>query len=195
MMDEQQRMAEYFYNQPYQDLGGSCHRIHWSTKFGKNVKIGFGTVIEENCEIGDNTIITHNCVIRPNTKIGSNCIIGHGAMFEGDSRIGDRVLIHAQCHITKGIIIEDDVFLGPNVVTGNTKNIKHGRNFDLVLTAPIIRRAVRIGGGVCLTPGVEIGTNAFIGMGAVVTKNVPPGELWLGNPARYFRDIPEDEWL
>ena len=202
-MDEAQETAQYYwemeppniYSKKYLDLCGDNDRIHWSTKFGDTVRIGFGTVIEKDCKIGHNTLIGHNCVLRPGTVIGDNCMVGHGTVFEGKCFIGHRVLIHAQCHVTLGTVIEDDVFVAVMVTFANTKNIVHGRNFPLVLEAPIVRRAARIGCNVSLTPGVEIGTNAFIGMGSVVTKNVPAGEMWFGNPARYIKDVPENEWL
>jgi len=179
----------------YQDLCGINDRVHWMTQFGENVRVGFGTVIEKGCKIGDNTIIAHNCVLRPGTVIGDNCTVGHGCVFEGNTTVGDRVCVHAQCHITMDIVIEDDVFLGPGVIFANTKNIVHGRNIPLVYEGPKIRRAARVGAGVNITPGVEIGENAYIGMGSLVTKSVPAKELWMGSPAKYFRDVPENEWL
>jgi len=199
---EAMKQAEYFYatgsniyKPRYNDLCGDNYRIHYSTQFGENVKIGFNTVIEKDCKIGSNTIIAHNCVLRPGTVIGDNCVIGHCTVFEKNYTIGNRTLIHAQCHITLGTVIEEDVFVAVMVTFANTRNIVHGRNFPLVLEAPIVRRAARIGCNVSLTPGVEIGTNAFIGMGSVVTKNVPAGEMWFGNPAKYIKDVPENEWL
>ncbi len=178
----------------YQNALGNNPLIHPETKFGKNVRLGYGVVIEKNCKIGDNTFIGHHTVLRPETKIGNNCVIGHLTVFEGESIIiGDSVLIHAQCHITSDTIIEDDVFIGPSTVLINTKRIKHGRNFDLKITGPIVRRAARIGGSVLLIPGVEIGENSLIGAGSVVTKDVPPREIWFGNPAIKRGNVPEDE--
>jgi len=185
----------YVYEEKYASLLGEEYPIHWSTKFGKNVRIGHGVIIEKDCEIGDNVIITHHCVLRPGTKIGNNSVVSHLTVFEGDSIIGDRVLIEPQCHITKGCVIEDDVFIGPGTITTNTKNIVHGRDIELVLAGPMIRRAARIGGACHITPGVTIGENSFIGMGSTVTKNVPPREMWLGSPAKYYKDIPEEEIL
>jgi len=170
--------------------------IDLQTCFGNNVRMGDGVVIEKNCSIGNNVIIGNYVVLRPNTTIGDNTVIGHGTIFEGDCVIGKRVLIHAQCHITKGVIVEDDVFIAPFALLTNTRNISHGRkNVPLVLAAPIIRRAARIAGRVCILPGVEIGENALIGLGSVVTKNVPPREIWYGNPASKHGDVPDNELL
>ena len=146
----------------YEDLCGLNHRVDMSTRFGENVKIGYGTVIEKNCSIGDNTIIGHNCVIRPNTIIGDKCVIGHGSVLEGDTVIGNRVVVHSQCHLTKHVTIEDNVWIGMMTIFTNTKTIVHGRNIDLVFEYPIVRMGARIGAGTKLTPGVEIGGNAYL---------------------------------
>ncbi len=179
----------------YLNVLGNNPPIHPDTKFGKNVRLGYGVVIEKDCKIGDNAFIGHHTVLRPGTKIGNDCVIGHLNVFEGKCIIGDRVLIEPQCHITLDIIIEDDVYIAPFFCGANTKKIKHGRDFNLKITAPIIRRAVRIGIGVLLLPGVEIGKNSMIGVGSVVTKDVPPREIWFGNPAIKHGNVPEDEIL
>jgi len=183
------------YDQPYKDLLDGVYRIHPFAKFGKNVKLGEGIVIEEGCKIGDNTIIGHYCVLRPRTIIGKDCVIGHMTVFEGECEIRDRVLIHAQCHITKDVLIEDDVFIAPFFCGANTKRIVHGRNYPLEITGYTIKRAARIGIGVLVLPDILIGENAQIGVGSVVTKNVPDREIWYGNPAKKHGDVPEDEIL
>jgi UDP-2-acetamido-3-amino-2,3-dideoxy-glucuronate N-acetyltransferase len=179
----------------YQDLLSGRHRIHYDTRFGKNVRLGEGVVIEGDCSIGDNCVIGHYVILRPGTKIGNDCTMGHHTVFEGDCDIGNRVLIHAQCHITKDVIIEDDVFIAPFFCGANTMRIKHGRDYPLVINGYRIRRAARIAIGVLVLPGVEIGENALIGAGALVTKDVPAGEIWVGVPARKVGDVPEDEIL
>jgi len=179
----------------YVNALGNNPPIHPDTRFGKNVRLGYGVVIEKDCIIGDNTFIGHHSVLRPKTKIGNNCVIGHLTVFEGKCTIGDRVSIHAQCHIAIDATIEDDVFIAPFFCGANTKKIKHGRKFDLVETGYTIRRGVRIGIGVLVLPAVEIGENSMIGVGSVVTKDVPPREIWFGNPAIKHGNVPEDEIL
>jgi len=188
-------MGDDIYTNKWKDALKGWGPIHCSTKFGENVKLGYGVVIEKNCIIGDNTFIGHHTVLRPGTIIGKNCTIGHLNVFEGECIIQDRVLIHSQCHITKNILIEEDVFIAPFFVGANTLRIVHGRNYPLKIKGYIIRRAARIGIGVNVLPGVEIGENAMIGVGSVVTKDIPPRQLWLGNPARYFKDVPGNEIL
>jgi len=188
-------MGDDIYTNEWKDALKGQSPIHCSTKFGKNVKLGHGVVIEKDCMIGDNTFIGHHTVLRPGTIIGNNCVIGHLNVFEGGCEIQDRVLIHSQCHITKDVLIEEDVFIAPFFVGANTPRIVHGRNYPLEIKKYTIRRAARIGIGVRVLPGVEIGENSMIGVGSVVTKDIPPRQLWLGNPAHYFKDVSEDEIL
>lgn len=183
------------YNYPYKDLLDGYAPIHPSVKFGKNVRVGKGVVMEEGCVIGDNTIIGNYVIMRPGISIGCDCVIGHLTVFEGESTIGNRVLIHAQCHITKGVIIEDDVFIAPFFCGANTPRIVHGRNYPLELKPYIIKRAARICISVSVVPGITIGENSLVGTGSVVTHDVPNGEIWYGNPARYKGRVAEDELL
>jgi acetyltransferase-like isoleucine patch superfamily enzyme len=183
------------YDEKVKHIIGDSHPIHHSAKIGQNVKVGHGVVIEKDCVVGDNVFIGHHTVLRPRTIIGNNCTIGHLTVFEGDCKIGNRTLIHAQCHITKDVLIEDDVFIAPFFCGANTARIVHGRNYELKLQGYTIRRAVRIAICVSLKPGIEIGENALIGIHSNVTKNVPPRQIWYGNPAIYQGDVPIDEIL
>ncbi len=165
------------------------------TKFGKNVRLGEGVVIDTGCKIGDNCFIGHNTVIRSGVTLGNNTIIGHLCVIEADTTIGNRTTVQSQCHITKNAIIEDDVFFGFMVGISNTNQIVHGRDIPLKITGPHIKRAARVGSGSMLMPGVVIGENAQVGLGSVVTKNVPDREVWFGNPAVFKRYVPSEEIL
>jgi len=169
--------------------------IGTNVKLGKNVRISYLVSIEDNCQIGNNTFIGYCCILRPNVKIGNDCSFGHLTVIEKNVIIKNRVSFHAQCHITEGTYVEDNVFVAPMFMGTNTKIIDHGRNLNPPIEGPIIRRAVRIASNVKLLPGVEIGENALIGIGSVVTKDVPPREIWFGNPARKFGNVKEDEIL
>ena len=188
-------MKSNLYELPYENLLGQYGLIHPSVKFGENVRLGTNVVIDEDCVIGDNTLIGHNVILRSRTIIGQNCMIGHSSVCEGDTIIGDRTTIHDQSHITSHAVFEEDIFIGPCFCCINTHQIKHGRNFPLELKGPMIRRAARIGARTLVMPGVEIGENAQIGAGSVVTKNIPPLECWYGSPAKYIKIVPEDELL
>lgn len=186
-------MESNIYEDPYQRA--LVHPISPDTKFGKDVRIGYGVVIEKDCVIGDNVFIGHYSILRPNTIVGDDCVIGHLVVCEGDATLGNRTLIQSQCHITKGAIIEDDVFIAPFFGGTNTMRIVHGRNFPLVLKSYKIKRAARIGISVIVLPGLIIGENSLIGAGSVVTHNIPDGEIWFGNPATKHGNVLQEEYL
>jgi acetyltransferase-like isoleucine patch superfamily enzyme len=96
--------------------------------------------------------------------------------------------------LTSYSLVEDDVFFGPGVVTTNDDAMARG-GLDYVLRGPVLRRACRVGAGAVLTPGIEIGSEAFVAAGAVVTRNVPARALVMGVPARIVREVPEEELL
>jgi acetyltransferase-like isoleucine patch superfamily enzyme len=101
--------------------------------------------------------------------------------------------IQAEAYITAYSTLEEHVFIAPCVVTSNDNFMgRTERRHDLI-AGPTIRRGARIGAGAVLCPAVEIGEEAFVGAGAVVTKDVPPRTLVVGNPARRLRDVPDEE--
>jgi acetyltransferase-like isoleucine patch superfamily enzyme len=121
-------------------------------------------------------------------------VIGRGSAIDNDVTIGARVKVQSNCYVTAGTVVEDDVFIGPGVTLTNDNTMgRHPRGE--APAAPTLRRASRIGGGAVVCPGVEIGEEAFVGAGAVVTKDVPPRVIVVGNPARVLRDVPEEELL
>ncbi len=164
-------------------------------KTGVNVFISDTAIIYHDVEIGDNSKVFDFVVLREGTRIGKNSSIGNGVCGEPDITIGDFCSINTQSHLTGGIIIEDRVFFGPMVTTTNTRKISFGREYEVVREAPTIKYGARIGGGATILAGVTIGEQAMIGAGAVVTKDVPAKEVWVGNPARKLRDVPEEELL
>ncbi len=160
--------------------------IHETVIIGKGTKISETAIIEENCAIGEDCFIGHYVVMRPGTIIGDRTMIGHLSVFEGDCVVGNDCLIHAQCHITKGAVIENQVFIAPGFVGCNDNDMLHQRRHikEFKPNGYRIGRAVRIGAGALVLPGVQIGENAVIGVGAVVTKNVAPYAVVFGSPSR-----------
>lgn len=139
-----------------------------------------------NNNIPSSTNIWQYCVIFPKCKIGENCNICSHCLIENDVTIGDNVTIKSGVQLWNGIIIEDNVFVGANVSFTNDK-YPRSKNSDWELLPTIIKKGASIGAGSTILPGLTIGENAFIGAGSVVTKNVPAGELWQGNPAKFMR--------
>jgi len=136
------------------------------------------TEVQDDVAIGAATRVGSFTLIHAGARIGQGCTIGSHCNV-CLAQIGDRVSIQTGCHITRGVVIEDDVFVGPGVITLNDKTMTGGD-----LRGPIIRRGAKIGGGSVLLPGVEIGRDAVVGSGSIVTKSVPDGATVAGNPAR-----------
>jgi len=151
-------------------------------------------VIFPDVNIGDGTRLGNYVFIRSNTDIGGHCVIGSNVDIEGNVKIGNYVSLQSFCYITRGVIIEDEVFCGPRVTTMNDKRMSYRRgNLKFVCSAPRILRAARVGGGAVLLPGVTIGENAFVGAGAVVTRDIPDRAIAVGNPAKVVGTVPQAE--
>ena len=113
---------------------------------------------------------------------------------DNDVVIGERVRIQTGCYLTAFSVVEDDVFVGPGVYTFNDNTM--GRHLKGErLAGPTLRRACRVGGGALILPGVEVGEEAFVATGSVVTRDVPPRTLVMGSPARHVRDIADEELI
>jgi UDP-2-acetamido-3-amino-2,3-dideoxy-glucuronate N-acetyltransferase len=166
-----------------------------NVKMGKNVYIAENVVLHGDIEVGDNSRIFEFTILKDKTKIGSYTTIGNHVCGEPEVTIGSHCSIWSQSHLTSGLIIEDRVFMAPMFMGTNTRKISYGREYEVVREAPIIRYGARIGANVVVLPGVEIGEQALIGAGSVVTKNVPSREVWAGNPAKKLRDVPKEELL
>ncbi len=132
--------------------------------------------------IGKNTKIWQYCVILKGAVIGEDCNINFNVFIENDVVIGDRVTIKPGVQLWDGLRIEDDVFIGPNVTFTNDA-IPRSKHYPDKFLQTTIKKGASIGANATLLPGIIIGTYAMIGAGSVVTKNVPPHELWYGNPA------------
>jgi len=164
------------------------------TIIGKRVKIDSGTVIYGGVEIGNDSFIGHNSVIRFNTKIGVHSTVAHLCMLEGNIRIGDHTLIHSNNHIAQKTTIGSYVFMAPLCVTANDPKMCYyreeysqtGEHWKL-LQGPVIKDGARIAAGVIIFPGVTIGKQAVISVGAVVTKNVPDYAIAYSLPAKIRR--------
>lgn len=183
------------YNSNYKRVCGKNTPIHWSVKFGENVRIGEGIVIDEDVIIGNNVFIGHNTVIRNNVIIGDNTVIGHLVLIESDTSIGSNVTIQSQCHITKFAKIEDNVFFGPKAMCINTHRISHGRNYKPDLKGPTIGYGCRIGAGAVIMPGVVLGREVLIGANSTVTKDCESFSVYIGVPAKKIKDVDLEERL
>ena len=138
--------------------------------------------------IGDNTNIWQFCVIFPNAKIGDNCNICANVLIENDVIVGNNVTVKSGVQLWDGLTIEDNVFIGPNATFTNDL-FPRSKNANWKLSKTVVKKGASIGANSTILAGITIGENAMIGAGSVVTKNVPSGEVWFGNPAKFIRKI------
>jgi UDP-2-acetamido-3-amino-2,3-dideoxy-glucuronate N-acetyltransferase len=141
-------------------------------------------IIDEGCEIGAGTKIWHFSHIMPNCKIGENCNIGQNVVISPQVVLGKNVKVQNNVSIYTGVVCEDDVFLGPSMVFTNVINPRSAVNRKNEYAKTTVRKGASIGANATIVCGHDIGAFAFIGAGAVVTKNVPDYALVIGNPAR-----------
>lgn len=137
--------------------------------------------------VPESTRVWQYCVILASASIGENCNICSHCLIENNVKVGNNVTIKSGVQLWDGITLEDDVFVGANVSFTNDKYPRSKKYNDIVPT--FIKKGASIGAGSTILCGITIGENAMIGAGSVITKDVPAGELWLGNPAKFIRKI------
>jgi acetyltransferase-like isoleucine patch superfamily enzyme len=159
---------------------------------GDGAVVCAGAVLVAGAAIGAGVLIGDQAYVRERSAIGEGSTVGRGTSVENDVSIGARVRIQTDCYITAFSELEDDVFLAPCVMTSNDMTAGR-RPAGEPLRGPRLRRACRIGVGAVLLPGVEVGEEAFVGAGSVVTRDVAPRSVAFGSPARHVRDVRDEE--
>jgi acetyltransferase-like isoleucine patch superfamily enzyme len=174
--------------------GSSARGDTGELEVADDVTICAGAVIYAGARIGAGSIVGDQAHVRERSVIGAHAVIGRGTTVDFDTRVGDRVSIQTLVYLTARSVVEDDVFIGPGVTTTNDDTMgRHSRGAKLA--GPILRRACRIGGGAVITPGVEIGVEAFVAAGAVVTRDVESRSVVMGVPARVVRRVGDEDLL
>ncbi len=140
--------------------------------------------VDDNVEIGEGTKIWHFCHVLKNTKIGKNCVLGQNVMVGPNVVVGNRVKIQNNVSVYEGVELEDDVFCGPSMVFTNVINPRSFIERKQEFKKTLVKKGASIGANATIVCGVTIGKYAFIGAGAVVTKDVPDYALVVGVPAR-----------
>jgi acetyltransferase-like isoleucine patch superfamily enzyme len=165
------------------------------TEIGDRTVVSTGAIVFAGSRIGADCILGDQSCVRERVELADDVVVGRGSLVENDTTIGSGTRIQADAYVTAYSTVEEDVFIAPCVVTTNDNFMGRTEKRKALMKGPTIRRGARVGGGAILCPGVEIGEEAFVGAGAVVTKDVPPRKLVVGSPARVVRDVPDEELL
>jgi UDP-2-acetamido-3-amino-2,3-dideoxy-glucuronate N-acetyltransferase len=161
---------------------------------GAGARIGTQAIVFAGAQLADGVIIGDQAFVRERVRIGAGSIVGQGSTVENDTVVGSGVRIQSRVYVTAYMTIEDDVFVGPCAVMTNDDTMGRLAR-GTPMRGPTLRRACRIGGNATLVPGVEIGAEAFVAAGAVVTADVPPRALVMGVPARVVRQVADADLI
>jgi acetyltransferase-like isoleucine patch superfamily enzyme len=163
-------------------------------RIGAGATICAGAVVLAGAVVGDRAVIGDQAHVRERALIGAETVVGRGSAIDNDVRLGARVRIQTGCYLTAFTLVEDDVFVAPGVTTTNDNTMgRHGPDHEL--RGATLRRACRVGGAAVLLPGIDVGEEAFVAAGSLVTRDVPARVTVMGVPARVIRDVPEADLL
>lgn len=160
----------------------------------ERVTVCAGAIVFAGARIAADAILGDQSFVRERASVGAGSVIGRGSVVDPGVAVGARVRVQTNVYLAAGSIVEDDVFVGPGVCTTNDDTMgRHGPEHRLA--GALLRRACRVGGGAVLVPGVEVGAEAFVGAGAVVTRDVEPRAVVLGVPARVVGRVSDEDLL
>jgi acetyltransferase-like isoleucine patch superfamily enzyme len=145
----------------------------------------------QTSKIGKSTFVWQNAIILEGAEIGENCNINCHTFIENDVILGNNVTIKSGVYLWDGITIKDNVFIGPNVTFTNDK-FPRSKKYPTVFQRTIIENSASLGAGSIILGGIKIGEYSLIGAGALVTKNVPPYAIFMGNPAKVVGYVNKD---
>lgn len=161
---------------------------------GEGATICAGAVLLSGARIGRRAVVGDQAHVRERAVVGDETVVGRGSAVDCDVTIGARVRIQTGCYLTAFSVVEDDVFVAPGVYTTNDNTMGRRRHGEALVGATL-RRACRVGGRAILLPGIEVGEEAFVAAGSVVTRDVPPRTLVMGAPARVVRQVAHEDLL
>ncbi len=157
-------------------------------RLGAGARLRTGTILYAGSSIGSDFQTGHNVVIREQNLLGNSVRIWNNTTVDYGCRIGNGVKIHTNCYIAQYTVLEDDVFLAPGVTIAN--DLHPGCEFSAeCMRGPTLKRGVEVGVNVTIVPRVTIGEYSVIGSGAVITTDIPPRSLVVGNPGRVIKRI------
>jgi acetyltransferase-like isoleucine patch superfamily enzyme len=152
------------------------------TVLGEGTVVGSHAVVCTNVTTGRDVFIGDHALVREGAVLGARVSIGHATTIGRDCRLEDGVRTQSYCVLGVGVLIEEEAFLGPSVVVLSGLMLREGETYQA--RPAVLRRGCHLGSGVQLLPGVEVGAQAVVGAGSVVTRDVPAGARVKGSPAR-----------
>jgi UDP-2-acetamido-3-amino-2,3-dideoxy-glucuronate N-acetyltransferase len=164
-------------------------------KISNGCLIGAGVIIYCGCEIGENTLVADLSTVRENVTIGSKTIIGRGVAVENFCKVGSNCKLETNVYLTAYSEVEDFVFIAPGVVTSNDNFAARSKERYKHFKGVTIKKGGRVGAQATILPGKVINEEAFIAAGSVVTKDVGARQIVVGSPAKFLKDVPEDQLL
>ena len=161
---------------------------------GEGAAVCTAAIVFAGARLAPGAIVGDQAFVRDRAVVGERSVVGRGSAVDNDVTIGERVRIQTNVYLTAYSVVEDDVFVGPTVSTYNDDTMaRHDDSYEI--RGCTLRRACRVGGGAKLRPGIEVGEEAFVAMGSVVTRDVPARRLVRGVPARVVGTVDEEELL
>lgn len=157
--------------------------------------IGAGVIIYCGCTIGENTLVADLSTIRENVEVGSKTIVGRGVAIENYCKVGSNCKLETNVYLTAYSEVEDYVFIAPGVITSNDNFAARSKERYKHFKGVTIKKGGRVGAQATILPGKVIHEDGFVAAGSVVTRDVNPRQIVVGNPAKYFKDVPEEQLL
>lgn len=164
-------------------------------ELGEGAAVCSGAIVYAGTVIGPRAIVGDLASVRERCVLGEGVVVGRGVCVENDVPIGAWTKIQSNAYITAYSELEEHVFIAPCVTTTNDNFMGRTEDRHSQIRGAVIRRGARVGGGAVILPGIEIGAEAFIAAGALVTRDVPAGKLVAGLPAQVWRDVPPEEMV
>ena len=163
-------------------------------RIGAGAIVAAGAIVNAGAEIGERAVVADQAQVRERARIGDRAVVGRGSQVDNDVVVGAGCRIQTGCYVTAYSVLEDDVFLGPGAFTYNDNTMaRHDSDYPIV--GATIRRAARVGGAARILPRIEIGEEAFVATGAVVTRDVPARAVVMGVPARKVGEVGDEELI
>mgnify|MGYP001199786877 CR=1 FL=1 len=164
-------------------------------RIGDGCLLGTGATVYRGAMLGGNCLVADQATVRERVTVGDFTIVGRGVTVENDCTIGRYCKLETEAYVTAYSVLEDRVFLAPQVTTTNDRFIGRTAERFQHFLGVTVRRGGRVGAGSVVLPGLEIGADALVAAGSVVTRDVPPGMIVMGSPARPWRAVPEEQLL